>query len=661
MAEESKSLPAARERLRVLLVGLTSADRAAVIAELARASLEAKTLSCDTLTECEAALPADVVLISESVSLPLAAEALSRAKVPAVLLAMRIRGDSDAFAAMDQGARDVIFRDQLNRLGHVLRRELRDRDRLRRAEEARQSVEASIHQILAAAPDAIGVHRDGRFVWVNARQAELFGYRAPAEMIGAGVFDSIVEPDRSAAAARIGRMRAEGEPAALREFHIVRTDGSSVHIEVSSLPFEFEGEPAILSFGRDVSERRRMQGELLQADRLAAVGKLAAGVAHEVNNPLAYVIANVGMVEEELPQIAADLGSLHDILPASGQARLGSALQRLHEARQALQEASEGAERVRVIVRDLKTFSRHDDISSGAVDVRRVIESSINMAWNEIRHRARLVKDFGKAPSIEANEGRLGQVFLNLLLYAAQSIPEGDRDRNVIRVATDTDARGRVVVTVSDSGAGIPRESLGSIFDPFFSARVGGKSPGASGLGLSLCHGIVQQLGGEISVESQPGEGTTFRVALPSRIERTILPREPQSSPGKPGGRARVLVVDDEPAVGSALRRMLGEHEVVLVGSGREAMRLMERDSGFDVVLCDLMMAEMTGMDVYDEVARSLPGVEARMIFMTGGVFTERAQEFLARVPNARLDKPFRTEELRALVQERSGAGARAA
>jgi PAS domain S-box-containing protein len=249
----------------------------------------------------------------------------------------------------------------------------------------------------------------------------------------------------------------------------------------------------------DITERKGMEAKLIQAERLASMGTLAAGVAHEINNPLTYVMANIGFVSERL----------HKLLPLHPPSALA---QQLEELGTALSEAQEGAIRVRQIVRDLKILARGDEERFGAVDVRQVIESSIGMVLNQIQAKAELMQDFGEVPMVEASESRLGQVFLNLLINAAQAIKEGDAASNLIRISTRTDEKGRAVVTVTDSGAGIPPEVIGRIFDPFFTTKPVGVG---TGLGLFICHGIVKALGGEIGVDSALGHGTTFRVVLP--------------------------------------------------------------------------------------------------------------------------------------------------
>jgi CheY-like chemotaxis protein len=281
-----------------------------------------------------------------------------------------------------------------------------------------------------------------------------------------------------------------------------------------------------------------------------------------------------------------------------------------------------------------------------------VLDLSINMAFTEIKHRARVVKDFGPVPLVEADEARLGQVFINLLVNAAHAIPEGQVDRNEIRIITKTGASGHALIEVRDTGRGIPAEILNRIFDPFFTTKVVGEG---TGLGLSICHNIVTALGGEIVAESEPGRGSTFRVLLPTMGPEALAP-QPEKKPvvsRPPVGRSgQVLVVDDDPMIGTTLRRTLAkEHEVTLITDGREALDLLLGGRTFDVILCDMMMPNVTGMDLYAELSRTLPEIVDRIVFLTGGAFTPAGMSFLDSVPNQRLEKPFVLQNLRALVR----------
>jgi len=314
-------------------------------------------------------------------------------------------------------------------------------------------------------------------------------------------------------------------------------------------------------------------------------------------------------------------------------------------------ESRHGAERIRKIVRGLKTFSRAEEERRTVIEVRPVLELSISMVFNEIRHRARLVKDYGETPLIEADDARLGQVFINLLVNAAQALPEGEIEANEIRIVTATDALGRAVIEVRDSGPGIPANLIGRIFDPFFTTKPIGVG---TGLGLSICHNIVTSMGGEITVASKEGEGAVFRVVLPGVLDSRghETPAAAAVDETAPARRASILIVDDERAMGAALGHLLRDHDVTVVTTAKEALELLVSDKPFDIVLSDLMMPNMSGMDLYDELVRRGSPAATRMVFLTGGAFTTAAKTFLDRVPNVRLEKPFALTTLRQLVRK---------
>ena len=404
---------------------------------------------------------------------------------------------------------------------------------------------------------------------------------------------------------------------------------------------------------RKVEERtRELQATIVErrhAERMASVGMLSASIAHEINNPLAVVTGNLELVALSLNGLAADpLLSEPNGGPCDGVvAEIGA---RLAQTREPLRDALEASERVREIVRDLRIFSRSDaDDHLVAVDVHTVLESSIRMASNEIRHRARLVKNFADVPHVRANESRLGQVFLNLVVNAAQAIPEGHAAENQIEVSTAREGD-RVVVSVRDSGVGIPADKLDRVFDPFFTTKPAGQG---TGLGLAICHRIIAEIGGEIRVESEVGKGTVFHVVLPRAGAETEQPTIAAASvEPTTRHRGRVLVVDDEPALCKTIERILStDHNVIIAASARDALVRIEGGERFDVILSDLMMPDMTGMELYGEMARSKPDQAAKMIFMTGGAFSPDAAEFLGRGTNPSIEKPFKAAVLRELVQ----------
>jgi signal transduction histidine kinase/CheY-like chemotaxis protein len=385
---------------------------------------------------------------------------------------------------------------------------------------------------------------------------------------------------------------------------------------------------------------RATQAQLIQAGKMAAVGTLAAGVGHEINNPLSYIVSNVEHACEEAAALARE---------EDGSERTR---ERLREMQQVLREALMGADRVRRIVRDLKTFSRQDEDTRGPVDLRMVLESAAKMAAGELRPRAQLVREYAPdVPHVEGNEARLAQVFLNLIINAAQALPEGKPDQNEVRLVLRRGGEGQVVAEVRDTGSGIPPEVLGRIFDPFFTTKPVGVG---TGLGLALCQAFVTSMGGRIEVESVVGRGTVFRVMLP--MASGAMEKAPKAAPVQSGDavRGRVLIVDDDPLVSAALRRTITrEHEVEVVVSARRALELLTSPAGdYDVILCDLMMPEMTGMELHAQLEVSAPARARRMVFVTGGAYTPAAKAFLERVSNPRVEKPFEPERLRTQVRE---------
>jgi len=385
------------------------------------------------------------------------------------------------------------------------------------------------------------------------------------------------------------------------------------------------------------AEKARVEEQLLISDRLASVGTLAASVAHEINNPLSALLANLEFVAEDLEALRREV--------EGGGARVADLLRRIEEP---LRDARESSERVREIARDLKIFSRSDEKVDDAVDLRRVIESSARMARTEIRHRAQLALDLGdELPPAHRSEGRLGQVFLNLILNAAQAIPEGRASANEIRIVARA-KDGRLEVEVRDTGVGIPPDELQRIFEPFFTTKPEGEG---TGLGLAICHGIVAGLGGTLGVESEVGVGTVFRLVLPTAARAEPAP-QPSDRSEERGAKGRILVVDDEPMILAAVQRMLSsEHEVEFATTAREAILRVMNGERFDAVVCDVMMPELTGVDLYAEFERLSAELASRVIFMSGGVFSSTAKAFLESVPNVRLEKPFDAPAIREAVR----------
>ncbi len=502
----------------------------------------------------------------------------------------------------------------------------------RAAEEQLRRTRRDFKQLIEKNPNGVAIFCEERIVYVNPTWVTWLGYESASELMGKTIDDFFSYLSEES----LDKVNTQNKNDQHRifgfygELKLKRKDGEEVVLDVA--PAElilFENVPSMMSVARDITERIQMEERLRLADRMVSVGTLAAGVAHEINNPLTFLISNLDFISEEM----ASSG-----LPEEQ----SSALQ------EALDECRQGADRVRVIVKGLKAFSRGDEKRVDKVDAHKILETSITMVFNEIRHRAQLFKEYGEIDQVLANEAQLSQVFVNLLINAAQSIEEGKAEQNKIFLRTYSDSQEWIVIEIEDTGAGIPEELAKRIFDPFFTTKPVGQG---TGLGLTICHNLVANMGGTLTFESKKGQGTTFTLKLPPagtwKVDLRLQPKRAVSSEA----RAKILVVDDEPFIGKSLRRIFKGHEIITADSGKEAIDILQRET-FDVVFCDLMMPDLTGMDLYKEVQLKKMGIEDRIVFMSGGAFTPWAEEFLQKVPNPCVLKPFDIEGLQALVSE---------
>jgi PAS domain S-box-containing protein len=495
------------------------------------------------------------------------------------------------------------------------------REAMKRLEQRVGFEEARFRSVLDQAGEAIFMidPHDGGFIDVNETACRMLGY-SRAELLEMDIDGIEVEKPAWLTPEQFKELRKRSM--ATESYHR-RRDGTTFPVEIAVSVRRYAGRDYLLAIARETTERKQMEVQLAQADRLASVGVLAAGVAHEVNNPLVYILNNVSYVLSELPP-------------------------EYEELRAALCEARSGAERVRDIVQDLKTFARSEE-RIGPIDVRQVLDTSIKLAQNEIRFRATLVRAYDDdVPPVKASD-RLGQVFLNLLMNAVHSLPDGGPLNNRIVVTVRHD-QGRVAIGIEDSGSGIPADKLGKIFDPFFTTKPVGMG---TGLGLSICRNITKSLGGDIEVESGEGMGSKFTVWLPVLVETAGVTEKPSSLPPAIAPRSmRVLVVDDDPFVARAISRLLrAQHTVTLASGGTEALDLIGAQP-FDVVFCDVMMPAMTGMELFQEVQRRVPELAERFVFITGGAFTPEARAFLAEADTLCLQKPFSPNDLAAAMEQ---------
>ncbi|MEN0063875.1 MAG: ATP-binding protein [Myxococcota bacterium] len=365
--------------------------------------------------------------------------------------------------------------------------------------------------------------------------------------------------------------------------------------------------------------RAKSDAKLQQAERFASLGRLAAAVAHEINNPLSYVQGNLSYTAREL---------------------------RDPNLQEALEDALEGVDRIRHIVKDLQGLSRPPEDRNPEADIHRTIRSAVAIASAHLRAKARLTVSTAPRLYAACDEPRLSQAILNLLINSAQALPDGQRDHHLIEVRAQR-VEETIEIEVQDDGPGIPSSILHRVREPFFTTKQVGEG---TGLGLALADGIVRSHGGALDIESQPGH-TVVRITLPALDVLHDQRVAPRSDPF-PLRRLRILVCDDEPLVARALSRHLAPHEVHAVSGGQEALLQLEHDDAFDLVLCDLMMPVISGMDVHDHLAQTQPELLSRFVFMSGGTFTERAQSLRETQGIRFLDKPVQPQVLRRLLQD---------
>jgi PAS domain S-box-containing protein len=532
-------------------------------------------------------------------------------------------------------ARDAEHAESLAGLAALGLREATEAERARSREgRLRATLDEVSDGILLADPAS------RRFVMANRAICDLLGY-SEEELLHLGIEDIHPAADLPRVLEAFDRQLRRLRPLA-PELPVRRKSGEVFHADITAMPITIDGRQLIMGSFRDATERRALQMNMAQADRLASMGTLAAGVAHEINNPLSYLLYNLQIVGEDLPAMIAALRRCTVALEGEplGRELAGAAellgQRRLDELLSRLAAIQDGARRIKEFAKALSTFSRVEQSEPGLVKLDEAAEHAVAMTFHEIKYRARLSKELGPVPLVRAAAGKLSQVFLHLLLNAAYAIPEGAAEQHAIRVRTWGEG-GTACAEVSDTGCGIAPDHLGRVFEPFFTTR----DVGHAGLGLSICKNLVEAIGGTISLSSELGRGTTVRLTLPGcDVPGARLVPTPRPAP-----RGRILVVDDDPGIRNSFERMLGaEHEVVCAGSGAEARALLEAGARFDVIFCDLMMPSVTGMDLHAWIAEHDPVLAARMVFISGGAFTPRAREFLGRVPNVRLEKPLEAE-----------------
>ncbi len=583
--------------------------------------------------------------------------------VPVILLSDAERQAEYRERGLASGAADFIVRpldahELLARISSVLRSSALADEARRRRDELTEKVAERTGQLADLAHE-LRIERDALRETFNVFQDGLFLLNANGAVLIENTAGSRLLSDVSGASpSDLTRETSDGSPR--KSFRDLLAEFAADALQqdtTTSRPLLWRGRQLdvraslaaggrVLVYVRDVTEERDRELRRLQSEKLASIGMLAAGVAHEINNPASFVLANVD-------SLAGLLRRLDETLRAGGvYAKDPPLANQLFDAMTVVQESKEGMARIHRIARDLHSFSRVDDDANALSDVNAAVDSALTMLRSELRYRATVERSLRATQMVRASAARLGQVFLNLLVNAAHALADLHPRRNRLYVRSH-DEGPHVVVEVEDNGPGIPPHIMPRIFESFFTT----KPPElGTGLGLPISLDIVRRAGGELTAESEPGRGAIFRVRLPAALGVPSV--KTRSVPSlRAIQRRRVLAIDDEALLLKAFQRMLAcYHDIETKLGAKEALRCFGQDRDFDVVLCDLQMPDMSGVELYQAVKQQWPSLAERFIFITGGAFSTEARRFLEDPAIACINKPFQLRELLELIEARIGA-----
>ncbi len=490
--------------------------------------------------------------------------------------------------------------------------------RRRRAERALADQEAKFSVLVEGMPDALVIFQRGRLSYANSSARRLL-------TLGDSADPSLIRRSDALSAIDIAGESNEAS-------RVIEVKGSSgpLFLEVRAFALTVDDRPATISLARDVTEEHRLRERLALSDRLASIGTLATGVAHEINNPLSYILANLDFVAGELAGLTN--GSKEPVAPT---------VEALAELNTALSDAQSGAVRVQNIVLDMRKMARKDFGERAPTDVPAIVRAAVEQARVSVGSRASLEMDVVDVPPVLASDSQLSQVIVNLVVNAAEAIPpDAPAGRREVRVSTRTVADGTIEIAVSDTGTGIPVEVRDKIFDPFFTTKPVGVG---TGLGLAICHGIVRSHGGTLTYETEVGVGTTMRVRLPATT--IAMPAAVPDRARNQSNTGRILVVDDEPAIGGAVTRLLKRGKTEFESCARRALDRLVAGDRFDLIICDVRMPEMNGPELLTALRGRAPDQARALVFMTGAL-DERSEADLGRLGVPVLQKPFNRDSL---------------
>jgi len=508
--------------------------------------------------------------------------------------------------------------------------------------------------------------KTGGLLFINGAVQRVLGVR-PSEAMSSQAFDGALADPTEREASLAARARAAlGVHSPWEDRRYRHADGRVLTLRECVYPV-FDAARAVLAveiIAYDITTEIEARKELMHADRLAALGALAAGIAHEINNPVAFISLAAGQMAKLLGQVERG--------DAEASARV----------RDVITEIGDSAGRIADIVGELKLFTRigEGDVAC-PVDLNRILQTALALTANELRRNSVLEVALAPLPLAPGTFVNLGHAFVNLLMNASQAVeaklssldeeaPEEESERNVIRVTTLV-RESAIVVAVEDSGLGFDARTLPRIFDPFFA---GDRPGGGTGFGLAIAYDLVRRAGGDIRVDSRPGRGTRFEVVVPlasvdelADVPASIRRAEPSAPPSPRVAGAgeplpRVLIIDDERALVRALARQLVDHfDVDTACTARDALAQLSVHV-YEAIVCDLRMPDQSGPQIYDEVVARSPEQAARFIFTTGGTYgmvDDRLHERADATGLPILEKPFDGASFEAVVARVAAGSAR--
>lgn len=524
----------------------------------------------------------------------------------------------------------VLFR-KLQQKVAQLQEEIAARDR---AEETLRESESRFRSLVEAAPEGIFVHCGERFLYLNPAMVRLLGAGSREELYGKYFMDWIAPEYREAVRERVRARLETGRPTPAAEQQFLRCDGSRIWVEASAVPIRYGGLDASLVFVRDIAERKRMETDLLQAQKMESVGRLAGSVAHDFNNMLTTIIGCAEFIMKDAKknaQVREDAGTILAV-----------------------------SDRAAALTHQLLAFSRKQVLNPVVLDLNGAVGGTIKMLNRLIGEDIRLETRLAQRPCpVKVDAGQISQVLLNLTVNARDAMPKGGT--LVIETGVAADLPGSffsdrpalkpgplVTLSVSDTGVGMSDEVRSHAFEPFFTTKPPEKG---TGLGLATIYGIIKQSGGEIELESAPDKGTTFRIYFPLADGKPAADAEAGAAALR--GSETILVIEDDQGIRKLAERALAAkgYNVISAPGGKEAFELLDRrGKPVDLVITDVVMPGMSGRDAAKEIARR--ELSGRTLYISGYADNTAVRHGVVDPDMSFLHKPFSTDKLLSKVRE---------